>query len=258
MKPEVDLLPIQRQRRILLQAASREVVRVDELAQLLGVHEVTIRRDLDDLARRGLIERVRGGARLAARGQEELSYSVRAAAVPEAKAAIARKALELVGEGETLGLDASTTALALARLLRGRRVQVVTTGLDAASALAEEQVPFTLIGGTFHAPARSFVGSLANASLERLHLSKVFFSAKGYTPQAGFTDAYPPEVECKEHLIRAGKVVVALLDHTKFGVEALLTIVREDQVDIVVTDREPPREALVAFRQTGTQVLVAQ
>lgn len=197
---------------------------------------------------------------MAGRTREEISYGVRAAAEVEAKVVIAAVACGLIEPGETIGLDASTTALALARRLVAAGLDlrnVVTTGLDAATSLAESDLPFTLVGGSFHSPARSFVGPLANSSLDRLHCSKVFFSAKGYSPAAGFTDAYPPEVECKEHLIASGGKVIALLDHSKFTVEALVTIVREDQVDLLITDLEPQAQIRAALERAGVEILVA-
>jgi DeoR/GlpR family transcriptional regulator of sugar metabolism len=251
-----DLVASDRQQEILRRALTERVLRVKDLAVQLGVHEMTIRRDLDALADQGLLERVHGGARIASRTGEELSHHLRAAENTGAKARIARAALGTIKDGEVVAFDASTTALALARLL-GRANTAIVTGLDAAEVLAASGVPFTLIGGAFHAPARSFTGGAVTAALERLHPDKVFFSSKGYTPEAGFTDAHLPEVEAKEALVRSGGTVVALLDHTKFGRRALGTIAPTDRVDVVVTDREPPPAALEAFERHDVRLVVA-
>ena len=246
-----------RQQEILRRALARRTVRVKDLAAEYGVHEMTIRRDLDLLAEGGRLRRVHGGARLAETTGEETSHALRLAQNAEAKEAIAHAALALVEDGDTVALDASTTALTLARLLPGRRVQAVVTGLDAALVLAVGGVPFVLAGGAFHAPARSFVGAFAVGALERLSVDKAFFSAKGFTPETGFADPHLPEVEAKAALIRGAGTVVALLDATKFGRSAFARIAALDEVDVVVTDRELEPALGEAFLNCDVRLVVA-
>ena len=245
-----------RQQEILRRALASRVVRVKELAQDYGVHEMTIRRDLDLLAEGGRLERVHGGARLAERTSEEVSHTLRAVQNAEAKERIARAALALVQEGDTVALDASTTSLALARLLGGRGVSAIVTSLDAAEALAARGVPFVLAGGTFHPPARSFVGASVVRTLEGLNPDKAFFSAKGFTPETGFADPHLPEVEVKTALLRGAGRRVALLDASKFGRTALARIARTDEVDTVVTDEEPSAEIRGAFSGADVRLIV--
>ncbi len=257
MKQEPGSFP-ERQQRILEIALTQPFVRVKELAQTIGAHEMTIRRDLQDLSDRGLLERQHGGARLIAESGNEIAYGLRAAQQTQAKARIARAALELIHTEDTIGLDASTSALALAQLLPPRTVNVVTTGLDTAYLLANKGVPFTLAGGGFHAKARSFVGGMASAGLSRLHVDSVFFSAKGFTLAFGFTDAHMPEVEAKEQLIATARCVVALLDHSKFGADAFYQIVPLERVHIVITDHEPNLEIQDAFKTANVCLIVTQ
>lgn len=251
-------VPAERQQHILRLAFSERIVRIRDLARELGVHEMTVRRDLDALAEQGLLQRVHGGARIAQQAGAEVAYTLRAAQQVEAKARIARAALPLIGEGDVVGFDASTTALALAGLLGGAPVQAVVTGLDIANALAAAQVPFTLVGGTFHERARSFVGGMVTQGLSRLHLDTVFFSAKGVSVGAGFTDAHPPEVEVKERLIAAGGEVVALVDSSKFGHEAFCRIVPLDEIDILITDAAPSAEVVGTLERADVRLIVAE
>ena len=242
-------MPAERHQHILRLALGERIVRIKDLARNLGVHEMTIRRDLDTLADQGLLQRVHGGARLTQQAGAEVAYTMRATQQLGAKARIAQAALSLLQEGDTVGFDASTTALALAQRLGRVQIQAVVTGLDVANALAAAKVPFTLIGGTFHERAHSFVGNMVTQGLSRLHLDTVFFSAKGLSVQAGFTDAHLPEVEVKERLIATGRVVVALLDSSKVGLEAFSQIVGLEQVDVLITDTRPSpalQEALAA------------
>ena len=245
----------ERQQDILRRAVLNRVLRVRDLAAEYGVHEMTVRRDLDALCEQGLLERVHGGARLKSRTGEELSHQLRAGQNVDAKERIARAALDLIQDGDTVALDASTTSLALARLLPAKQVQAIACGLDAADALAAGGVPFLMVGGNFHAPARSFVGAFFMETMQRLHPDKVFFSAKGYTPQTGFTDPHLPEVGAKQTLIRSGASVIALLDHSKFGRRALATIATTDQIEVIVTDELPPDEYRAALDAAGVQLL---
>ena len=251
------VIPEKRHREILRRAAQDGVVRVAGLAKVLGVHPMTVRRDLDTLAERGLLERVHGGARLDAKAGGEVSHRLRAAKYVEEKGRIAKAALSLIKEGETAAFDASTTVLALVKLLGAGPLNAVLVSLDGADALAGAGVPFILVGGTFHAPARSFVGTLATSQLARLHTDKVFFSCKGLSARAGYTDAHLPEVEVKARLIATAKEVVALVDGSKFGHEALGTIATLEEVDTLVTDRRPLRELGEALQKAGTRLVIA-
>lgn len=252
-----DLMPAERQQEIMRLAALKRIVKVRELADDLGVHEMTIRRDLEALAERNLLERVHGGARINSQSGSESSFDLRATANRAAKERIARTALSFVNPGDTLAFDASTTSLTLIRALSDMNVTCIVISLDAAQSLATQDVPFILVGGAFHAPARSFVGPLVRGQLERLHPDKVFFSSKGFSIRSGFTDAHLAEVEVKERLIGSAGLVVALLDSSKFGKEALGTIVEPDGVDVVVTDTAPDRAFLDAFDAAGVRLLVA-
>ena len=252
------LVPAERHQHILRLALGERIVRIKDLARTLGVHEMTIRRDLDTLAEAGLLQRVHGGARLVQQAGAEVAYTLRAAQQVDAKLRLARAALTLIDEGDVVGFDASTTALTLAQLLGGVPVQAVVTGLDIANALAAAKVPFTLIGGTFHERARSFVGSMVTHSLARLHLDTVFFSAKGLSVKAGFTDAHLPEVEVKERLIATGGKVVALLDSSKLGLEAFSRIVPLDQIDVLITDVDPSAELKEALGAADIHLIVAE
>lgn len=258
MQPDLAALAPGRQQEILRRALSRGMLRVRQLAADLGVHEMTVRRDLDALAELGLLERVHGGARLRQRVGEELAHHLRATANIAAKEAIARAALDLIADGDTVALDASTTALALARVLHVRRVSAIVTGLEAANALAATGVSFMLPGGSFHAPARSFTGAFFLDHMRHLHPDKVFFSAMGFTPDTGFTDAHMPEVGAKQALLQAGGEAIALLDASKFGARFLATIIGTGSVRALVTERAPPEDCRAALLAGGVRLVVAE
>ena len=248
----------ERHKEILRRAAILRVVKVRELSDDLGVHEMTIRRDLDRLAEDGLLERVHGGAQIAQQASHEMDYRFRESHQAEAKRLIAQAALDFIHDGDTIALDPSTSAMALARLLTTRSVGAIVTSLETAVELAAGDVPLIVVGGTFDQPSRSFVGPLATQMLINLHPDKVFFSAKGFTPAAGFTDPNLAEAEASRALIRTAAMKVALMDHTKIGNVALCSLVAAEEVDVVITDRQPEPVVTDAFSRAGVQLVVAR
>ncbi|WP_425148568.1 DeoR/GlpR family DNA-binding transcription regulator [Deinococcus sp.] len=256
--PNDNVAPLPgRQQDILRRALTDKVVRIKDLAAEFGVHEMTVRRDIDALCEGGKLLRVHGGAQLLDKTSEELSQSLRAAQNVDAKERIARAALSLIQDGDTVALDASTTSLALARLLPARRVQAIACSLDAANVLAAGGVPFLMVGGNFHVPARSFVGAFFTDAVQRLHPDLVFFSAKGYTPETGFTDPHLPEVGAKQALVRSGSSVVALLDHSKVGRRALATIATHADINTLITDHPLTPDLHSRLEHDDIQVIVA-
>ena len=154
----------QRYDRIMQALAVSGTVHTRELALALDVHEITVIRDYEVLAHRGLLERTPGGARVPGQLVRELPHPRRLQQQWVAKQEIARVAVGFVQTGSAVLLDASTTVLALAQQLGGRPGRVTTSGLDAALVLGPE-VPTTVIGGLFHARSRSFLGAVAATDL---------------------------------------------------------------------------------------------
>ena len=253
-----DSLTVERHQRILERAITYGIARTRDLAAQFGVHEMTVRRDMDALEEQGLLERVHGGARIVKEASQEVAYNLRAARQITEKERIARAALGMIRDGETVAIDSSTTGLALVRMLSAKKVHAIVTGLDAANLLAMSGVAFTLMGGTYHAPARSFVGSVFSTGLKRFNPDRVFFSSKGFTVQHGFTDAHLPEVEAKEQLIASAAQKVALLDHTKFGTRAAHTILGVSGVDAIITDSAPSGELRSSLKKAGVTLVVAK
>ncbi len=258
MPPNSDQLSLERHQRILERAITHGIARTRDLASEFGVHEITVRRDMDALVEQGLLERVYGGARIVKEASEEIAYNLRAARQVTEKDCIARAALGIIQDGETIAIDSSTTALALVKILGAKRVHAIVTGLDAANLLALSGVTFTLMGGTYHSPARSFVGSVFSAGLKRFNPDRVFFSSKGFTTQHGFTDAHLHEVEAKEQLIASAAQKIALLDHSKFGTRASHTILEQSGVDTIITDRDPAAEIRSSLKKAGVHLMVAK
>jgi DeoR/GlpR family transcriptional regulator of sugar metabolism len=252
-----DLTATQRMQRIVELLETRDGIHVSELADEFSVSEVTVRHDLSELARQGLVARVRGGVRPLERGHSELAFDVRLRLQADAKRAIARAAAAMVDDGEAVALDSSTTAYFLARELRGRReLVVVTNGLLVAGALTDSPgITVLLTGGMLRHPAMSVVGDIAAHVLRATRIDKGFFGARGLSLDRGLMDLNPEEVRIKQELAAACTQVIGILDSTKWHRTALLPFVAADHVHAIVTDSEAPSDRVQAWRRRGVEVV---
>ena len=239
---------------------SRDYVPVAELSESFAVSEVTVRSDLAELTRQGLVARIRGGVRALQQGQSEVGFDLRLRLEVERKRAVARAAAEMVDEGEAVALDASTTAYYLALELRSKReLVVVTNGLLVATALADAPgITVLVTGGTLRLSAMSLVGDLGADVLRTTRINKGFLGARGLSLERGLMDLNPDEVRIKQEMADACERVIGIFDGTKWQRSALLSFVPADRVDAIVTDSSAPADEIGAWRAKGVEVVAAE
>src|SRR5262245_15745416 len=239
---------------------THDYVQVTELSQAFAVSEVTVRNDLGQLARDGLVARIRGGARALAPGQLEVGFDQRLRLEVEQKRAIARVAAAMVGEGEAVALDASTTAYYLALELRAKReLVVVTNGLLVATALADAPgITVIVPGGLLRLSAMSLVGDLGTDVLRTTRINKGFLGARGLSLERGLMDLNPDEVRIKQEMADACEQVYGIVDGTKWHRSALLAFVGTEDVAGIVTDSSAPVDQVEAWRATGVDVITVE
>jgi DeoR family transcriptional regulator of aga operon/DeoR family fructose operon transcriptional repressor len=259
MAADAVLASADRRQRILGLVQERGEVLVAELSSLFGLSEVTIRADLTALARRGLVVRTHGGALVPERAPFELTFATREVSNVELKRRIGLAAAELVVDGQSIVLDASTTALQVARALRTRRrlrdVTVITNGVHTGLELLDVPgVTTILTGGQLRATAVSLTGGLAAELLAKVHASVGFFGAKGLTASAGLTDVNLQEVEMKAAMAAVCERVVALVDHTKLGQVGLATFAPLSQLALAITDDRADPTLVAELRKAGVEV----
>jgi DeoR/GlpR family transcriptional regulator of sugar metabolism len=244
---------------VLRMLESRDSVQVTELAEAFSVSEVTVRSDLTELARQGLVARVRGGVRALQQGQSEVGFDLRLRLEVERKRAVARAAAALVGEGEAVALDASTTAYYLALELRTKReLVVVTNGLLVATALADAPgISVLVTGGMLRLSAMSLVGDLGTDVLRATRINKGFLGARGLSLERGLMDLNPDEVRIKQEMADACEQVYGIFDGTKWHRSALLTFVPVDELAGIITDSGAPASEVEAWRAAGVNVITA-
>jgi DeoR/GlpR family transcriptional regulator of sugar metabolism len=250
----------ERMHRVLELLETRDTVTVAELARTFAVSEVTVRNDLGILARQGAVARTRGGARALQQGQSEVAFDVRLRVSEHEKRAIGRAAAAMVGDGEAVALDSSTTAYYLALELRQKKeLVVVTNGLRIAEALADAPgVSVIMPGGVLRLPAMSLVGHFATGVLESTNIATGFFGARGISVGRGLTDLNPEEVDLKRMMADACERVIGIFDHTKWHRNALLTFAPTSRIDGIVTDALAPAQLVGQWRERDVEVVTAE
>lgn len=230
----------QRHERIVSQVRRTGAARVADLAQQLGVSEMTIRRDLDALHDAGLLLKVHGGATvLYEHSTDEPGFEVKQSRNIDEKRAIAASAAMLAGPGAAIGITAGTTTAQLAaELVTVPNLTVVTNSIRVADVFHAHERPdrtVVLIGGE-RTPSDALVGPVAVAALATFHLDLLFMGVHGMHERAGFTTPNLREAETNRAFVDAATEVVVLADHTKWGVTGLTTMAALDDADVVVTD----------------------
>jgi DeoR family transcriptional regulator of aga operon len=247
----------ERMQQVLRLLESRDYVQVAELSEAFAVSEVTVRSDLTELARQGLVARIRGGVRALQQGQSEVGFDLRLRLAVERKRAIARAAAGMVDEGEAVALDASTTAYYLALELRSKReLVVVTNGLLVATALADAPgITVLVTGGMLRLSAMSLVGDLGADVLRTTRINKGFLGARGLSLSRGLMDLNPDEVRIKQEMADACEQVYGIFDGTKWHRSALLAFVQVEDLAGIVTDSSAPAAEVDAWRAAGVDVV---
>lgn len=240
------MLASQRQERILAAVREHGAVRVAELVTALDVSDMTVRRDIAELARAGHVRRVHGGAvapGAPSRSTDEPGFEAKRTWASAEKTAIARAALATIEPGQTLALSAGTTTWLLASLLatepQARPLTVVTNGLRVADALhGAEGVEVVLTGGV-RTPSDALVGPVADATLRDLRVDRAFLGVHGIDP-GGPTTPNLAEAATDRAIVRGAAATTVLADHTKWGVVGLARICGLDEIDTLVTDTGLP------------------
>lgn len=249
----MDLRP-ERLERIVQMLNRRGGLRTAELADALQVSAATVRRDLDELASRGAIDRTHGGAVILHGGTaREAPYAEKAQRMQAEKERIAQRAAELVPDGATIVLDSGTTVLELSRRLAGRSVTAIALDLPSAMALSsEEGVEVWVPGGRVRNGLFSLVGSWVEQSLQSLSID-LFFMGADAIDHDGVSNTTVEEAEVKRLALRAARSRILLADSSKFGKRSFVSVCSLGAISTLITD-DASRPALEEVDEPSLQV----
>ncbi|MFF8289329.1 DeoR/GlpR family DNA-binding transcription regulator [Streptomyces sp. NPDC016309] len=249
MSDNQNLLAEQRRALILDEVRRRGGVRVNELTRRLNVSDMTVRRDLDALARQGVIEKVHGGAVPSAEAStHEPGFEAKSSLERSAKEDIARAAAAMAAPGSAIALSGGTTTYALAQhLLEVPDLTVVTNSVRVADVFHTAQrsgsggapragAATVVLTGGVRTPSDSLVGPVADQAIRSLHFDVLFLGVHGVSVAAGLSTPNLAEAETNRRFVRSARRVVVVADHTKWGTVGLSSFARLDEVDALVTD----------------------
>ncbi|MFC7217681.1 DeoR/GlpR family DNA-binding transcription regulator [Streptomyces polyrhachis] len=239
MNDHQNLLAEQRRALILDEVRRHGGARVGDLTRKLGVSDMTVRRDLDSLARQGVLAKVHGGAvPVVEPSTHEPGFEAKSALEQAAKEEIARVAAALVAPGSAIALSGGTTTYAVARqLLRVPELTVVTNSVRVADVLHGGEAGATvLLTGGVRTPSDALVGPVADQAIRTLHFDLLLLGVHGISEEAGLSTPNLAEAETNRQLLRSARQVVVVADHTKWGTVGLSSFAPLSAVDVLVTD----------------------
>jgi DeoR family transcriptional regulator of aga operon len=254
---ERGLLVDERRRRIcdLLQQTGR--VTVNALARRFDTSEVTIRHDLAALEAAGHLDRTRGGA-LTRRENDDLPIRVKQTLRHAEKVRIAKAAVAMIREGETIILDSGTTTAEIARQLRThpvKAINVITNALNIAMVLSDvPSVRLIMPGGILRQESHSLAGHMAERALDNLQADRLFLGADGLDPEIGLMTPHLPEAQLNARMIQISRQVVTVTDASKLMRRNVCVIAKVDQLHVLITDTSAPAQVVADLRARGVDV----
>lgn len=256
------MLAQQRQAAIVARVRSDGGVRVADLVADFGVSDMTIRRDLEALAERGLLAKVHGGATVVHPGStNEPGFAVKAMRQQAEKTAIATRAADLVQPGSAIALSAGTTTAELARrLVDVPGLTVLTNSVPVADVFYRADradVTVVLTGGQ-RTPSDALVGPIAAEAIRALHPDQLFLGVHGISERAGLTTPNLMEAEINRALVAAAGTVVVIADHTKWNTVGIASIATLEQVDHLVCDSGLPMPVRERLAERVGELVIAE
>ena len=259
------LSSIERQRKILAEIEQRKRINVAQICDLFQISEATARRDLEQLSEQGKVQRVHGGAIVIESplpdraAPPEMPLVDRSLDQSEEKQRIGAATAKLIRDGESIFISSGTTALEVARNLRGRQnLTVITNSLQVINLLSNEAgITLVSLGGILRPSEQSFIGHISEQSLAEVRADKVILGIRALHLEQGLTNDYLPETRTDRAILKIGREVIVVADHTKMGRISTAFVAPLSVIHRLVTDGLTSRELITELEGIGVQVLVA-
>ena len=249
----------ERQKQILSLLTRQGRLSVGEIVEQFSISEATARRDLESLASQGKAQRVHGGVIALEEAPPELPILEREGEQADEKSRIGRAAAGLVADNETVFLGSGTTELEEARKLRNRKnLTVITNSLPVLNALAGvEEITVISLGGMLRDSEMSFIGHITEQALTEVRADKVIMGTRGLSLEHGLTNDYLQETLTDRAILKIGREVIIVADHTKVNRVATALLAPLDSMQTFITDSQADKKFIQALKKQGIQVIVA-
>jgi len=254
-----DFVPTpERQKQIHSLLTKQGRLSVAEIVKQFSISQATARRDLESLASQGKAQRVHGGVIAVEQAPPELPILQRESEQLGEKARIGRETADLIADNETVFLGSGTTVLEVARNLRDRKkLTVITNSLPVLNILAgTEEITLISLGGMLRESELSFIGHITEQALNEIRADKVILGIRGLSLEHGLTNDYLQETLTDRAIIRIGRELIVVADHTKVNRVSTVMLAALDVIHTFVTDTKADKKFILALKRQGIQVIV--
>ena len=254
-----DFIPTpERQKQILSLLTRQGRLSVAEIVKQFSISQATARRDLESLASQGKAQRVHGGVLAVERAPPELPILQRESEQSDEKARIGREAARLVADNETVFLGSGTTVLEAARKLRDRKnLTVITNSLPVLNMLAGiKEIAVISLGGMLRESELSFIGHITEQALSEIRADKVIMGTRGLSLEHGLTNDYLQETLTDRAILKIGREVIIVADHTKVNRVATVLLAPLEAMHTFVTDSQADRKFVQTLKKKGISVVI--
>ncbi|CAN5701217.1 DeoR/GlpR family DNA-binding transcription regulator [soil metagenome] len=250
------MLNLERHTKILELIGERGKVEVSELSRLFRISEVTIRNDLKDLHKRGLVRRAHGGAVRVETVSVDASLQVKALQRADEKQRIGAAAAALIKDGDSIILDSGTTTQQIARQIKGRKdLTVITNGINVAmELLGANDIRLVLLGGMVRQNSYSAVGHFTEDMLRQLSADKLFLAVDAFDLDFGLSTPNPEESKVNQAMVQIAREKILVADSSKFGKRSLSRIVPLSVIDKIITDDSLAEDIKAELRARGVEL----
>jgi DeoR family transcriptional regulator of aga operon len=231
---------------------------VKEVSSDFNISEVTIRKDLEVLEKRGILSRVHGGAILKESSVPDLALTEKEHIHTQEKQKIALKASELIDRGDVIILDSGSTTTEIARLVKFKKdIKIITNAVNIALELAASDNEVILTGGFLREKSFSLVGAIAEDVLRTMTADKLFLGVDGIHFQYGLTTPNLMEGRVNQLMMQIAHEVIVVADSSKFGKRSMSIIADVEDADKIISDKKIQNDDLDRLRELGVEVILA-
>jgi DeoR family transcriptional regulator of aga operon len=254
----IDLPAPERQQRLLRYIEQQQRITVNQIVEQFDVSLATARRDLETLADQGKVQRVHGGAIAVRQAAPEPPVLQRTSEQSSEKLRIGQAAADLIADGETVFLSSGTTVLEVARRLRDKHnLTVITNSLLVLNELAEARdISIVCLGGMLRHSEMSLIGHITELALSDLRADKVILGIRAIDAEQGLTSAYLPETMTDRAILKIGREVIVVADHTKCAAVSTAVVAPITSIHTLITDTSTSQDFVAAVRAQGVKVIV--